>query len=254
MSDAGPALQPALDEDALPIRASHDVPDETGANRKQGRQVGAVIEGSRAPIGSKTVVHDPACNIRPLCLHARNDLWHGCAEFDELVQIHDDYPFVNLLGTLAHGRDRGDSAGHALGDVEIVVLNHLVPGGDGRYVLGQAGWRGDVELGDPGPVIVPQEVGQQAGIVEDADEQLYVTPSENIRILALTKATGAKHDRPHDSHNKARGWRRPGGSDCSLASLRMARFANQGLDHVAIGVADVERSRRFYEEVVGLER
>jgi catechol 2,3-dioxygenase-like lactoylglutathione lyase family enzyme len=34
----------------------------------------------------------------------------------------------------------------------------------------------------------------------------------------------------------------------------MARFANQGLDHVAIGVADVERSRRFYEEVVGLRR
>jgi catechol 2,3-dioxygenase-like lactoylglutathione lyase family enzyme len=34
----------------------------------------------------------------------------------------------------------------------------------------------------------------------------------------------------------------------------MARFGNQGLDHVAIGVADVERSRRFYAEVLGLER
>jgi catechol 2,3-dioxygenase-like lactoylglutathione lyase family enzyme len=34
----------------------------------------------------------------------------------------------------------------------------------------------------------------------------------------------------------------------------MARFGNQGLDHVAIGVADVERSRRFYVEVLGLER
>jgi catechol 2,3-dioxygenase-like lactoylglutathione lyase family enzyme len=34
----------------------------------------------------------------------------------------------------------------------------------------------------------------------------------------------------------------------------MASFENQGLDHVAIGVADVERSRRFYEQVVGLER
>ena len=34
----------------------------------------------------------------------------------------------------------------------------------------------------------------------------------------------------------------------------MARFNNQGLDHVAIGVSDVERSRRFYEEVLGLER
>ena len=34
----------------------------------------------------------------------------------------------------------------------------------------------------------------------------------------------------------------------------MARFENQGLDHVAIGVADVERSASFYREVVGLER
>jgi catechol 2,3-dioxygenase-like lactoylglutathione lyase family enzyme len=34
----------------------------------------------------------------------------------------------------------------------------------------------------------------------------------------------------------------------------MAKFENQGLDHVAIGVADIERSRRFYEDVVGLER
>jgi catechol 2,3-dioxygenase-like lactoylglutathione lyase family enzyme len=34
----------------------------------------------------------------------------------------------------------------------------------------------------------------------------------------------------------------------------MARYGNQGLDHVAIGVADVERSRRFYAEVLGLER
>ena len=34
----------------------------------------------------------------------------------------------------------------------------------------------------------------------------------------------------------------------------MGRFNNQGLDHVAIGVADVERSRRFYAETLGLER
>jgi catechol 2,3-dioxygenase-like lactoylglutathione lyase family enzyme len=34
----------------------------------------------------------------------------------------------------------------------------------------------------------------------------------------------------------------------------MARFNNQGLDHVAIGVDDVERSRRFYADVLGLER
>jgi glyoxylase I family protein len=33
----------------------------------------------------------------------------------------------------------------------------------------------------------------------------------------------------------------------------MARFENKGLDHIAIAVADPERSRRFYEEVVGLE-
>ena len=34
----------------------------------------------------------------------------------------------------------------------------------------------------------------------------------------------------------------------------MARFNNQGLDHVAIGVTDVERSQRFYSEILGLER
>jgi catechol 2,3-dioxygenase-like lactoylglutathione lyase family enzyme len=34
----------------------------------------------------------------------------------------------------------------------------------------------------------------------------------------------------------------------------MAKFNNQGLDHVAIAVSDVERSRRFYEQVLGLER
>ena len=34
----------------------------------------------------------------------------------------------------------------------------------------------------------------------------------------------------------------------------MARFGNTGLDHVAIGVADVERSRRFYADVLGFER
>jgi catechol 2,3-dioxygenase-like lactoylglutathione lyase family enzyme len=34
----------------------------------------------------------------------------------------------------------------------------------------------------------------------------------------------------------------------------MARYNNQGLDHVAIAVSDLERSRRFYEEVLGLER
>lgn len=34
----------------------------------------------------------------------------------------------------------------------------------------------------------------------------------------------------------------------------MTRFNNQGLDHVAIGVRDLERSRLFYEDVLGLER
>ena len=34
----------------------------------------------------------------------------------------------------------------------------------------------------------------------------------------------------------------------------MARFNNQGLDHVAIAVSDLERSQRFYEAVLGLER
>jgi catechol 2,3-dioxygenase-like lactoylglutathione lyase family enzyme len=34
----------------------------------------------------------------------------------------------------------------------------------------------------------------------------------------------------------------------------VARFGNQGLDHVAISVADVERSRAFYADVLGLER
>jgi catechol 2,3-dioxygenase-like lactoylglutathione lyase family enzyme len=34
----------------------------------------------------------------------------------------------------------------------------------------------------------------------------------------------------------------------------VARFNNQGLDHVAIGVADLERSRQFYERTLGLER
>jgi len=34
----------------------------------------------------------------------------------------------------------------------------------------------------------------------------------------------------------------------------MARFGNSGLDHVAIGVSDVERSREFYERVLGFER
>ncbi len=34
----------------------------------------------------------------------------------------------------------------------------------------------------------------------------------------------------------------------------MARFNNAGLDHVAIAVSDLDRSQRFYEEVLGLER
>jgi catechol 2,3-dioxygenase-like lactoylglutathione lyase family enzyme len=34
----------------------------------------------------------------------------------------------------------------------------------------------------------------------------------------------------------------------------MTRFDNRGLDHVAIAVADVERSQDFYESVLGLER
>ena len=34
----------------------------------------------------------------------------------------------------------------------------------------------------------------------------------------------------------------------------MARFNNEGLDHVAIGVEDVERSRRFYAEALGFDR
>lgn len=33
----------------------------------------------------------------------------------------------------------------------------------------------------------------------------------------------------------------------------MARFNNEGLDHVAVAVSDPERSRRFYEGVLGLE-
>jgi catechol 2,3-dioxygenase-like lactoylglutathione lyase family enzyme len=34
----------------------------------------------------------------------------------------------------------------------------------------------------------------------------------------------------------------------------VAAFALQGLDHVAIAVSDVQRSQRFYADVLGLER
>ena len=34
----------------------------------------------------------------------------------------------------------------------------------------------------------------------------------------------------------------------------MAKYGNQGLDHVAIAVADVDRSQRFYADVLGFER
>jgi catechol 2,3-dioxygenase-like lactoylglutathione lyase family enzyme len=34
----------------------------------------------------------------------------------------------------------------------------------------------------------------------------------------------------------------------------MAKFGNQGLDHIAIAVSDVERSQRFYAEILGFER
>lgn len=34
----------------------------------------------------------------------------------------------------------------------------------------------------------------------------------------------------------------------------MPRFGNHGLDHVAVAVGDMERSRSFYEGVLGLER
>src|SRR5918999_6590684 len=34
----------------------------------------------------------------------------------------------------------------------------------------------------------------------------------------------------------------------------MAKFGNQGLDHVAIAVDDVDRAARFYADVLGLER
>jgi catechol 2,3-dioxygenase-like lactoylglutathione lyase family enzyme len=45
-----------------------------------------------------------------------------------------------------------------------------------------------------------------------------------------------------------------GTAGAALYAGPVAKYGNQGLDHVAIAVADVERSQRFYADILGLER
>ena len=169
-----PAPKLTFDKDSFELIAAHHQASKTGSDRENCGKLRVVVKGLKVTVDSKAIVHDAASDISTLGLDICDEVGHPVGKFNELIKIDNHDPLFGTLRQLAHFRDGFRAAGKAARDVEIIVLNYAVATRRICDVIRQIRRRGDMELGDAKTVIVSKEMGQETGVVENANEKLQV--------------------------------------------------------------------------------
>jgi hypothetical protein len=179
---SGQAPEATFDKDPFDLIAAHHQSSKTSSYGEKLGQFRVVVESLKLTVDGEPIVHDASSDICTLSRDPSDEVVQRFREFNELIKIDDYDPLFGPLRELSHLRDGFRAAGETGRGVEIMVLNNLIISRcavDGIRQMLRCGY---MEFGNAKLLVMSQKMGQQALIIDNANEKLQVHSPNFIEI------------------------------------------------------------------------